>query len=239
MKRATICLALILTLWPGFRVVAVAADKSPLIAIDILLLPDLVMARRAKALNRTLRQEWPAGFALDASHVPHITLLQCYVRRADLGAAIAAVETVLKQYPPRGTELMATGLFDSLIGTASATGISVRTTPALAQLQRAIAAGLRPSTRHGGTPTAFVGTPQSATIGWTAIYVDDFPTKSSGANYKPHVTAGIARPDFVERLAAQPFSPFTFKIVGAAIYQLGDVGTARKPLWLTPPSATR
>jgi hypothetical protein len=239
MKRAAICLVLILMLWPGLGDVAIAADDSKLIAIDILLLPDRTMAQRAKALNRSLRQEYPVGFALDATHVPHITLLQCYVRRSDLGAVIAAVEAALHQDPPKGIELTATGLFDSRLGSVSATGFSVRTTSALARLQQAIAAGLQPLIQHGGTPAAFVGMPQSDTIDWTAAYVDDFLTKSSGADYKPHVTAGIARPDLVEQLTARPFSIFTFTIESAGIFQLGDVGTARKQVWRADPSTNR
>ena len=31
-----------------------------------------------------------AGFALDAGHTVHLTVLQCYVRRADLEAALVA-----------------------------------------------------------------------------------------------------------------------------------------------------
>ena len=46
--------------------------------------PDAVMLRHAAANNTRLLQAYPQGFALDAAHRPHITLLQCFVRTADL-----------------------------------------------------------------------------------------------------------------------------------------------------------
>ena len=38
------------------------------------------MMNRAQADNARLRANYPAGFALDAEHRPHITLVQRYVR---------------------------------------------------------------------------------------------------------------------------------------------------------------
>jgi len=55
-----------------------------LIAINILLDPDAATVERAQATNARLRQDYPDGFALDANHAPHITLLQRFVRTADL-----------------------------------------------------------------------------------------------------------------------------------------------------------
>ena len=210
-----------------------AADN--LVAIDVLLRPDAAMAAKAKALNARLRADLPIGFALDATHVPHITVLQCYVRARDLRAVERAVDAVFRRAPPAGLKLTATGLFNSRVADVAATGIAIRTTPELARLQRGVADALAPFLRHGGTPAAFVATPDSETIRWTVTYVDTFGEKASGANYAPHVTAGIAHPNFVARLAAAPFAPFDFATAGAAIYQLGDIGTARKRLWVWRP----
>ena len=117
----------------------------------------------------------------------------------------------------------------------SATGISIRATPALQRLQQDVVAAVTPFIRHGGKAAAFVGTPEGPTIGWTIAYVDNFLTKSSGPNYSPHVTAGAGDPNFVARMKAAPFAEFAFKIEGAAIYQLGDIGTARQQLWVWRP----
>ena len=64
-------------------------------AIDILLNPDATMMKRSDAVNARLRSVYPKGFALDATHRPHITLLQRFVRTADLDQVYAAANKVL------------------------------------------------------------------------------------------------------------------------------------------------
>ena len=49
---------------------------SDLTAIDILVNPDDVTLDRARAINARMRQSVPTGFALDATHQPHVTTLQ-------------------------------------------------------------------------------------------------------------------------------------------------------------------
>ena len=55
------------------------AGQSPVTAIDILLEPDATMLRHAEANNARLLKVFPKGFALDATHRPHITMVQRYV----------------------------------------------------------------------------------------------------------------------------------------------------------------
>jgi hypothetical protein len=66
--------------------------QHALTAIDIALEPDAVMRSRAFADNAALRENVPQGFALDATHHAHVTLLQCFVRTADLSSIYAATE---------------------------------------------------------------------------------------------------------------------------------------------------
>jgi hypothetical protein len=71
-----------------------------LIAIDVLLEPDRTMVVKANALNDRLRGDYPAGYSLDATHAPHVSMLQRFVRAADLGAVTAAVAKVLTAERP-------------------------------------------------------------------------------------------------------------------------------------------
>ena len=48
---------------------------TDLIAIDILIETDAATRAYARALNRRLTWAMPQGFALDDTHLPHITLL--------------------------------------------------------------------------------------------------------------------------------------------------------------------
>ena len=72
---------------PGYAQTASGAQPA-VTAIDIALEPDATMLEHATALNARLRQSFPKGYALDASHRPHVTMLQRYVRTADLSKRV-------------------------------------------------------------------------------------------------------------------------------------------------------
>ena len=67
-----------------------------LIAINILLDPDAATVEKARATNARLREDFPHGFALDANHAPHITILQRFVRTEHLDEVANAVTEVLR-----------------------------------------------------------------------------------------------------------------------------------------------
>ena len=76
----------------GWTVVSMKGDwkqifpvrQSPVTAIDILLEPDATMLKHSETNNARLLAAFPKGFALDAAHRPHITIIQRFVRTADL-----------------------------------------------------------------------------------------------------------------------------------------------------------
>ena len=61
-------------------------------------------------------------------------------------------------------------------------------------------------------------------------YVSTFVPKSSGESFNPHVTTGVASREYLDKMLAEPFESFTFSSAGAAVYQLGQFGTAAKKL---------
>src|ERR1700733_6287411 len=74
---------------------ASVAQQNPVTAIDIALEPDATMVQHARADNARLLKDFPEGFALDATHHPHITMLQQFVRTADLDKVYSAAKQVL------------------------------------------------------------------------------------------------------------------------------------------------
>jgi hypothetical protein len=52
----------------------------------------------------------------------------------------------------------------------------------------------------------------------------------SGVNFNPHVSTGVVRKEYLDKMLAEPFEPFTFSPSGAAVFQLGPFGTAAKKL---------
>ena len=61
-------------------------------------------------------------------------------------------------------------------------------------------------------------------------YVSTFVPKQTGDQFSPHVSTGVAPRDYLDKMLAEPFAPFTFSSAGAAVYQLGPFGTAAKKL---------
>src|SRR5512139_2053189 len=83
-----------------------------LIAINVLMDPDASTVEKAQAVNARLREDFPHGFALDANHMPHITILQRFVRTADLDQVADAVAEVLRTEQSMNWESSAIGYYD-------------------------------------------------------------------------------------------------------------------------------
>lgn len=214
-----------------------ANADEPVTAIDILLLPDETMIARANAANAALRANYPAGFALDATHHPHISLLQRYVRTRDLPAVYAAVDQVFDRARPAGWRLEATGYFHVIFGGMGLPGIVVRPTPQMIQLQQELVDAVEPYTVPTGTAAAFATPADDHDVNQSTIdYVAAFVPNEIGNRYNPHVTVGVGYPDFVDRMQAAPFDKFQFEIVGAAVFHLGNFGTAYTKLWQWQPA---
>ncbi len=134
------------------------AQHNPVTAIDIALEPDATMIQRAKANNARLLESYPMGFALDATHNPHVTLLQQFVRTADLDKVYAAANKALAGENPTSWKLKAFKYYyipDPPIGLA---GILVEPTDDLHRLQQKIIDALAPFAVKSGTAAAFMTT---------------------------------------------------------------------------------
>jgi hypothetical protein len=216
---------------------SVHRGDEPLTAIDVLLLPDQTMVDAAQRDNTRLRQDYPASFALDATHRPHISLLQRYVRTQDLGAVYRAVEDVLNQERPAGWELEAIGYYYLDFNNTALAGIVIQPTHDLRRLQQEVIDAVAPFTRPNGTAAAYVTTRAAPGVNLPTLdYVNTFVPKRSGNNFNPHVTIGVGQISFVKRMQATPFPRFQFKVAGAAVFHLGNFGTAAKGLWTWQPA---
>jgi len=200
-------------------------------AIDILLEPDATMLEHAAANNSRLLAAYPKGFALDATHRPHITMLQCFVRAADLDKVYAAEEKVLAGAHVRAMKLDAFKYYYAPTGATGVAGICAKPTPEILKLQADIIAAVKPFRQETGPIGAFTAPHDDPAIDAAIIqYVATFVPKMSGGNFNPHVSTGVAPKEYLDKLLAEPFQPFTFSPAGAAVYQLGPYGTAARKL---------
>jgi hypothetical protein len=225
---------------PGAPPVQPAPTPAPkatqeLIAIDVLLEPGETLVGHTEDVQALLQKDYPAGHALAATQTPHITLLQRYVRAMDLQPIERAVAKVLTSEAVTGLSLQARS-YDSVPthGDLGLLVVNVAVSPELRRLQEKLVQAVQPFAVSGGTPDAFVRSSATAIDPRILNRVESFVTSSSGARYVPQAAIGFGHQKLLRKLKSQPFRPFSFKPEGAAIYQLGDDGTASKKLWSEP-----
>ena len=210
---------------------SINADPNAVTAIDILLEPDATMLQHAQVVNDRLLKVFPKGFALDATHRPHITLVQRFVLTENLDKIYAAVGKVFASANVTGLKLEAFKYYyipDKDIGLS---GIVIKPTPELLKLEKQVIDAVTPYAVKTGTSAAFVTTPEDPEVLPALIeYVTTFVPKASGKNYHPHVTTGLAPREYLDKMLKEPFESFTFSPAGAAVYHLGHFGTAAKKL---------
>ena len=113
------------------------------------------MLQHAEANNARLLAVFPKGFALDATHRPHITLIQRFVRTADLDKVYAAAGKVLADANVNGMKLEAFKYYYAPAGALGVAGICAKPTPEILKLQADIIAAVKPFTVETGPIGAF------------------------------------------------------------------------------------
>jgi len=176
-----------------------------------------------------LRQSYPGGFALDQAHTPHITVLQRYVRTANLGQLYEAVGKVIAQTdfsalsfrPARAVHIEAA----PEIGLA---GIALAPSPAVLDFQARLFDAAAPFTEPGGTAAAYVTDAAEPDISQPTLdYIEHYVPDRSGPNYFAHITAGLAKESDLAAIEAEPVEDFTVHPAALAVYHLGNNCTAR------------
>jgi hypothetical protein len=162
-----------------------AAEQDPVTAIDILLEPDATMIEKATAANERLLKAFPEGFALDDTHTPHISVLQRYVKTADLDKVYEAVGSVLAREKPASWELKAYKYFYVVWDDLGLAGISIEPTADLIRYQQKLIDAVAPLTLSTGTAAAFLTTTedpdinQPTTTTWRTMCRTQVATSSS------------------------------------------------------------
>jgi hypothetical protein len=209
--------------------------SDDVVAVNVLLLPDEQMISRAREINLALRQTYPTGFALDGSHVAHISVLHGYVQSKDLTDLYSAVRKVTVKRPLTGRQLNVTGLEHKPWDDKQLTNIKIEKTPELEAFQADLIAALAPYLVEAGDKTAFVTSDGNSSVDQQTIeYVRTFAQKHAGTRFEPHVTVGISDAETARKVSAQHSAPAKVMIASVAVFQLGNVGTARKELWRAP-----
>ena len=235
MRRARIGLTVLISLMVAICV----ADEQPfaplesVVAINVLLELDDGIADAAVRANQRVRPANVQSFTFDATHRPHISLLHTYVDRNDLAAIYAAVDQVAREFPLTSLNLAATGYDVSPWQHGALINITVEKSGELDRLQQALVRTLAPYFVTRGGEHAFARTESSSGIDdMTIDYVATFVTKHVGHTFKPHITVGLSDRTDTKRWESERFVRLVFQPAHIAVYQLGNYGTARRPLYV-------
>jgi hypothetical protein len=204
-----------------------------LIAIDVAIEPDTTMVQRSLADNAKLLENFPQGYALDETHHAHVSMLQRFVRKTDLGEVYAAVARAVATENLPSWKLRASKYYYIPAGPIGLAGIVVDVTDDLLRLQQKLIDAVAAFSAPTATADAFFKLPSEPDLHEVPAlvqYVAAFVPEHSGKNFSPHVTIGVGLKNFLDVMLAAPFEGFTFSPAGASVYQLGDFGTARKNL---------
>ncbi|MFI5665531.1 hypothetical protein [Streptomyces sp. NPDC051704] len=210
---------------------------NDLTAVDVLVDPDETTLRRAHAWNARMRESVPDGFALDASHRPHVTTLQRYVRTTDLDHVYDAVRRTLAvtDTSTLSYRAVAIGHADWGVPGQGLAVILLRPGPQVLAFQAALLDAITPFTGSGGTAAAFVTDPgesiSQSTLDWVDGYV---PAQIGPGRYTAHITVGFATLDDLKTIEAEPFDAFTVRPSAVSAYRLGNSGAARELLRTWP-----
>lgn len=188
------------------------------LAIDVAALFEL--DHPAVDANRRVREFVPDGFALDATHIPHLTLVQLYCAEEDLDPVRSATSRVLAKTNPEGRPfgVTANGIMRGpMWPDGRSIALAVASTRKLAELHAELVDALTPYSRRGGTKAAFQGTGVSDAH---VDYVENFIGASSGADFAPHVTVGVGTDEAADAIDAD-FAPFEFAVERIGIARLG------------------
>ena len=221
-------------IWLGLMLASTqvpAAQQNSVTAIDIALEPDATMVQHAMAANARLLKDFPKGFTLDATHHPHISMLQQFVLTDDLDKVYAAATAVLAKEKPMAWTLKAFKYYYIPSPPLGLAGIVVEPTEDLHRLQDELITAVTPYIVKTGTPAAFFSEEGGRDIQEALIsYVAKFVADAAGKRFNPHVTIGVGTEAYLNTMLADPFASFAFSPVGASVYQLGSFGTARREL---------
>ena len=170
------------------------------------------------------------GFTLPpARKVFPNTAISLFVRTADLEQVYAALSRVFTDVPAMNLE--AIKYYYIPTGENGLAGIVAKPSAQMLKLQADIIVAMGPFMLSQGSIGAFTSPHADTAMDSQLIaYVSSFVQTSAGDHFNPHVTTGTAPKEYLDKMLAEPFESFTFSPAGAAVYQLGQFGTAAKKL---------
>lgn len=204
--------------------------QDKIIAIGVLLtIPENVYEQSIQ-LNRAILVSNPDNITLDDNHIPHITLLQCYIKESDLTKIEQALNGLYRTI--ENDSLWADELQYNKNKSESFASIGIKRSPPLMALHERTIKLLEPYNIPDGSQESYVQNADGSPIDdFTMAYVPKFVSAHSYEDYNPHISLGVAKVLLLDSLAHHKFRATKFQAAAIGIYQLGAFGTAQKLIW--------
>ncbi|MBI2833353.1 MAG: 2'-5' RNA ligase family protein [Acidobacteria bacterium] len=195
-------------------------DLPPVVAIDVALLPPPGIVALAERLNALARSG--DDLTLDADHLPHLTIVQQFIRRERLDEACAQVEDVWRTTSPFTVRLESrtkssgsphSSLLSPHSPVPATIVLEVEPSPDLRRLHELMLEALAGYAHLAGTADAFAAGEEPRLQ--DVEYVKVFHTMSAGGRFSPHITLGHGEHEFLAS------GPLDFPADHLALCQLG------------------
>lgn len=196
------------------------------IAVDVVLLPEVRIARLAVQVNRKLIGSGHSEIVLDeAKCLPHISLAMGCMETGQIDEVSKKLETVISDNPVR--ELTITGIVTVLNARNEPNSLlAIAKTQALQTLHERIMEVMEPYTGRDVTAGMIYGNEEAAAS--TLAWIRDYREKAAFAAFFPHITIGYG-------VVQEPMTfPMPFVASQLAVCHLGNHCTCRKVLAAIP-----
>lgn len=204
--------------------------NNSIIAIDVLLIPSEKMQTQSLQLNEIIHSKNPETIKLDKNHVPHITLIQCFINEKELPKVNKLLDGLYQTIAQ--DSLYAESLYYEEDKENSFAMIRIKNTPTLLAIHTKVIELLKPYIVKNGSAASFVQNPDGTPIAESTLnYVPLFVERYSYEHFDPHISLGVAQTELLDSLDKNLFEPIYFRAKSLCVYQLGDHGTAQKQLW--------
>jgi hypothetical protein len=212
----------------GIYGASAAQRDSDVIAVAVLLEPEVAMVRYAQGVFDDLQQTYPERYSGELAPCPRITLAQQFVRVADLPAMIDAVAEVAAHKQAGALQLITDGYTYGYRNPAGlgVMSLNVEVGPRLRNFEYWIVDAVEPFAVRG-RDDAFAVPVTMQTVNW----VERFVPVLSGENFTAELPVAVVPTEYLKAMKARPFLPLTFGATGVAIYQLGSFAAVQERIW--------
>jgi 2'-5' RNA ligase len=191
------------------------------IAVDVVLLPDQDMTRRAIESNRELVEQYSSEIVLGHDTcLPHISLAMGCID-TDYRDSIRGLLARLSR-EPHPTHLTATGIVASANSRGGYTSImEIEKTAEFLSFHEKVMQAVEPLFSHDVNEAMIADdTVAASTLEW----IRDYPRKAAFERFSPHITLGYGKATSDEAF------PIGFRVSHLALCHVGNHGTCRRVL---------